>query len=295
VVAAGRALVDAGNAPGGGLGAALVWALRQGADRLDLVIEAASGRDAGALARQAQHVDLAIGVWVLDGSTLTEAAPRPHEAPLVPPPSTAEQILLLEQAGLEVVVEQGEVRGEILGLEVARVVIADDGTASLQVGIGRFDREAFGLLHGDLSPPEALAKVVAQVTALRAADAEPHPINRLARERWLRRHVIAHPDLVGVEALEPVEPATPRGGLREHGVASAIGRRADGTPVVVAASVGVDVDAVPEAADTRAWHAPDAQLVIAVPVGDAHRVTRDLAERLVAPAEVVEVAIEWPR
>lgn len=291
----GRAIIDVGNAPGAGLGAALVWASRQGADRLDLVIEADSERNVAVLARQAKHFDLPIDIWSLDGTSLTAAAPAPHEVALVAPPSTAEQILLLEQAGLEVITEQGVVRGEIRGLEVARVVVDDDGAASLHVGIGRFDREAFALLHGELSPPEALATVVAQVSAVRTADAEPHPINRLARERWLRQHLIAQPDLVGLVDLTPVEPATARSGLRENGVASALGHRADGTTVMVAASVGVDPDAVPDAADTRAWHAADADLVIAVPVGDAHRVTRDLAQRLVAPADVVEIAIEWPR
>ncbi|MDZ7679016.1 MAG: hypothetical protein U5K29_10735 [Acidimicrobiales bacterium] len=291
-----HAVIDLGNAPGSGLGAGLVWAVRHGAVSCDLIVDpdAATRRDPGVLARQAQLFAPAPRIWVLAGDQLTEAEPAPHEPPVVPPPDTAEQVLLLRQAGLEVVVEQGEVIGEIRGLEVARVVVHDGG-AHLEVGVGRFDREAFGLLHGDLSPPEALARVVDQIRSLRAPGAEPHPVNRLVRERWLRHQIIDAPETVGATRLDAVERPRARGGLRDTAIASALGRRADGEALVVAASVGVDLDAVPDAADTRAWHAPDAHLMLVVPTGDVHPVTRQLVDRLARPAEIVEVDPEWSR
>ena len=52
---------------------------------------------------------------------------------------------------------------------------------------------------------------------------------------------------------------------------------ADGRSVVVAASIGVDLDLVPAAADARLAHAPDARLVLALPQRDALAVTRRLA------------------
>ena len=75
-------------------------------------------------------------------------------------------------ADVDVVVEHGELFGEVLGLEVARVVVDEDGTR-FEVGVGRHDREAFAMLHGDLPTPEALARVVATVRQHRRPDAAP--------------------------------------------------------------------------------------------------------------------------
>jgi hypothetical protein len=295
VVVDSRAIVDPGQAPGNGLGAALAWSRNNGADDLDLFVESDSGRDVGALARQAGRFARPPRVWQIDGTTVTEADPTTLDPPLVPPPSTAEQVLLLEQAGVEVVIEGGVVLGEVLGLEIAQVAVAEDGTAMLEVGVGRFDREAFALIHGELSPPAALARALAEVRSFRAPGVAPHPINRLARERWLRCQVMTDPALVGASELHPVEATRPREGLRDVAIAVALGTRIDGAPLVVVTSVGVDVDLVPDAADARAWHAPDADLVLVVPTGDAHPVTRLLASQLASPADLMEVAPEWSR
>ena len=61
--------------------------------------------------------------------------------------------------------------GEILGLEIARVVVDDTG-ARIEVGVGRHDREAFAMLHGDLPPEAALAGVIATVRRHRTGAAE---------------------------------------------------------------------------------------------------------------------------
>ena len=290
----GRGVVDLGNAPGRGLGAALVWATRVGVDQLDLIVDPeVADRDAGVLARQASWFDPAPRIWRLSGVALEPVEAVPHVDPLVPPPSTAEHALLLRQAGLEVVIEQGEVIGERRGLEVARVVIDPDGSPRLEIGIGRFDREAFALLHGDVPAPEALARVIARIDELRRPGAEPHPMNRLVRERWLRHQIITTPGLLDAASLEPVEGPTARHGLRDPAIAAAVGQRSDGRTLVVAASVGMSVDAVSDAADTRARHVPDADLVVVVPTGDLHPVTTELCSRLVRPAEAVELTPEW--
>jgi hypothetical protein len=53
-------------------------------------------------------------------------------------------------------------------------------------------------------------------------------------------------------------------------------------------SAGIDLDLVPFAADARdALGGPDTRLLLAVPEGDDHPVTRELAARLAVPAEVV--------
>jgi hypothetical protein len=278
------------------IGAAMAWAVRHDADRLHMFVESGSvaAVDAGAVARRGSVFRHPVAVFLIDGSEVSFAEPAAPEPVRVPAPTTEEQRLLLEQAGVEVVVEDGEVVGEVLGLEVARVVVDADGTARLEVGVGRFDREAFALLHGDLSPPEALARAVREVSAVRRPDAEPHPINRVARERWLRHHLIENPGIVGAEVLRPADPVRPRAGLRDAAIAVAVGERVDGTPLVVASSVGVDLEAVPDAADARLRHAPDAELVLVVPPRDDHPITRDLAALLAEPAEVVTVPGPWP-
>ena len=110
----------------------------------------------------------------------------------------------------------------------------------------------------------------------------------LAAERRLRSVVVRRPELVGCGGLAPVAPPLSRGDLRVPQPASAVG---DG--VVVACSVGIDLDLVPTAADTRMAHAPDAALVLVVPEGDDHAVTLALAAALREPAEVRTVPAAW--
>jgi hypothetical protein len=68
---------------------------------------------------------------------------------------------------------------------------------------------------------------------------------------------------------------------------------ADGRPLVVVTSVGVDLDLVPTAADVRLATAADARVVLVVPERDDVPATRALAGRLREPAEVVSVPGNW--
>jgi hypothetical protein len=275
--------------PARALGPALAWAGQHGITDLHLLAEEA----AGVLARRAALFDPAPTVWQVDGRDRTTAAPEPPpDADAVPAPATEEFALLLADVGVDVVVEHGVVSGEVLGLEVARVVVADDGSASLEVGVGRHDREAFAMVHGDLPAREALATVVDAVRAQRTAD-RSHPLSRLAQERWLRAELLADPARVGCARLEPVAPVLPRRSVKDVAAAGAVGEDADGRPVVVACSVGIDLDLVPSAADLRAQRSPGARLLLAVPERDDHPVTRRLAGALVDPAEVLVLPADW--
>jgi len=275
----------------GGLsfGAALAWATREPVDGITLLVD---GAPAGSLARRAQLFDLPVEVLRVDGRALTPAAPSPVSVGDEVPPSALELIDLLVEAGAEVVVEHGTVRGEVRGLEIARVVVADDG-ARLEVGVGRHDREAFAMVHGNRPTHEALASVIATVAAERVPGRPTHPLNRLAGERWMRRWVIEHPEVVGAVGLEAVASTTDRESLQDRASAVAVGRSLDGGPLVVACSVGADLDLVPAAADARAVHAPEAELVLALPSRDAHAVTRRLAAALHRPARLVDVEEPW--
>ncbi len=198
----------------------------------------------------------------------------------------------MRRAGIDVVVEHGVITGEVAGLEVARVVVDEQG-ARVEVGVGRHDREAFTMLHGEIPTPEALASVIETVRGFRRVGTTPHPLNRLGAERWLRCRVIADPSLVGATELVAVEGTLPRDGVKDVMAAAAVGTGVDGAPVVAVASVGIDLDLVPTAADVRSRVAPGARLVLVLPERDAHAVTRALAAALADPAEVVTQPGDW--
>ena len=280
--------------PDGGrrLGAALAWARQQGVTELHLLAD--DPEVAGLLARRAGWFTRPPETWVVDGRELSPATAAPVPAPTVPPPSAELFRPLLVGADLEVVVEQSLLLGEVLGLEVARVVPwGDEGDARLEVGVGRFDREAFAMINADLRDTDALAKATATVRSIRRPDAPRHQLNQLVPERWLRAALVADPSPLGLGRLEAVEPALPRVNLKDRGAASAVGEDPSGRTVVVTFSSGVDLDLVPSAADDRAMHAPDAHLVLAVPARDAHPITEALAAALASPAEVVAVDGGW--
>jgi hypothetical protein len=296
LVAGDAAWVLLDRRPTTSFGPALVWAARQGATVVDLLLD----EDPGVLARRAACFAPAPGVWAIDGTELRAAAPAAvaTRRPALAAPALAE---LLVDADLEVVIEDGIVRGEINGLEVARIVHHETSTGVpideplLEVGVGHADRELTAMLHGSLSPVDQVARVVEIVRSHRRPGAERHPLNQLAPERWLRAQVVAHPEQIGLARLRPIEAAVPRPNLRDRGVAVGLGETSSGEPVVVAFSVGVDLDLVPAAADARLAAAPDARLLLVVPERDAHPVTVDLAARLVHPAEIVTVEDDWRR
>ncbi|MEX2293393.1 MAG: hypothetical protein WD691_06350 [Acidimicrobiales bacterium] len=275
-------------------GPALVWATRQGASDVHLLVDGS----ADVLARRASCFSQPPTIWQIDETSLHAAAPADPAVP-APAPSAPALAELLVDADLEVVVEDGIVRGEVLGLEVARIVHGTTSTGipiddpTLEVGVGHADRELTAMLHGKLSPVDQLARVSEIVREHRRPGAERHPLNQLAPERWLRVCLQRTPERLGLADLHSIAPTVARPNLRDTAIAMARGATSDGDSVVVACSVGVDLDLVPAAADARLSAAPDARLVLVVPERDAHPVTRQLAASLVVPAEVVVVDDDW--
>jgi hypothetical protein len=274
--------------PERGLGAALAWARQQHVD--DLHVLADTG--APVLARRAAPIAAPPTIWAVEGRAVRAVEPAGFDEPVVPPAEADRAADVLRQAGVDVVVEHGSIVGEVDGLEVARVVVDERG-ARVEVGVGRHDREAFALLHGEVPTPEALRSVVETVRGFRRAGAPAHPLNRLAAERWLRRRVIADPSIVGASDLVAVEGTLARDGVKDVMAAAAVGTDPGGAPVVCVASVGIDLDLVPTAADVRSRFAPEARLVLVLPERDALAVTRDLAAALARPAEVVARPGDW--
>jgi hypothetical protein len=292
------AWVLADETPERTLGPALVWADREGFDELHVIVDGPADA-AATVARQAGlFAPPTPQVWALASTTVVPAvvAPPPRQPDAPGPP---ELVDLLIDAGLEIVAEGGLVRGEINGLEVARIVHGSSTAGvpiaepQLEVGVGKADRELTAMVHGGLAPVDQLSRVVAIVREYRRPGAPRHPLNQLVPERWLRAVLCRNPGIVGLASLRPAAGVRPRPNLTERDIAMAAGTAADGAPVVAACSVGVALDLVPSAADAREAIDPSARLLLVVPERDDHPGTRRLAARLRSPADVVPVAGDW--
>jgi hypothetical protein len=284
----GEVWVLAAERPIRALGPAMAWARQRGGRTLSIVADESTG----VLARRATLFRDPPHVWRVEGTRLEAARPEPAAAQEGLPPEVMGFVDVMLDAGAEPVVEHGVLTGEVRGLEVCRVVVGSDGTGalSLEVGIGRHDREAFALLHGEVPPAQALARVVAVVAEHRRPHGPAHPLQRMSPERLLRWRLIEDPTLIGCADLHAAPPPVPRTSVDEAVPSVAAGVDGDGRAVVVVSSVGIDLDLVPFAADARAALDPEARLVLALAPRDDHPVTEALASRLVAPALVRTVA-----
>ena len=263
--------------PSRGLGGALAWAVRQGVTRLHVVVDEGEG----SLARRATGFSLPVSVWRADGRSLVPAATVPLPPVARVPAHHREFESVIVAAGAEPTVEHGVLAGEVLGLEVCRVV--DDpytGATRLEVGVGAHDREAFLMLHGDRPTAEALADVVTSVRSHRADAASGHPLARLARERLLRAVVVTDPSLVGAVRVEAVPPPEPRTNLKDPVPCVAVAHCADGSTTVLVLTTGIDLDAVPTCVDARSATGID-RCEVVLPPRDAIELQHRLAALVV--------------
>jgi hypothetical protein len=279
--------------PSFGLGSALAWANQQGAPALHVIAGGAAEAKATTFARRASFFVQPATIWRAVGKQLVAVAAEPISAHELPHPSALALADQLRDAGLDLVVEHGVVTGEVHGLEVARVIVDDHGVARIEAGVGPNDREAFTMMHGELPTPKALKTVADAVRTERRPGRPSHPLNRIAAERWFRSQLLADPERLRGWSLLPVAGPEPRASLNDRLPAFAVGSDDGGRPVVVAFSVGIDLDLVPSAADARHALEPAARLVLAVPARDAHVVTVRLAAALREPAEVLPIEGDW--
>ncbi len=279
--------------PADRLGAALVWATRAGAGSLHVIAEAGTG----ALARRAEAFSIPVIVWRSEGRRLIPAVAEPLPVPPTLPPVHETMRGLIVAGGATPLVEHGVLFGEVRGLEVCRVVDDPfDGTVRLEVGVGTHDREAFQMMHGDVPTVESLARIVAAVALQRRVDASPHPLNRLAAERFVRWRIEQAPELVGAVEIRAASPPLPRLNLKDPTPCVAMGTDRYGGAVVVVCSTGVELDLVPFAADARsAAEAAEpsvgdgVRLVLATPSRDRLPATEEIAALLRRPVEFAAI------
>ena len=295
---------ETGPRAGGG---ALTWATAKHVDHLHLLVEANEGHLARVVSRFSRDVD----VWTIDGTELiaAEAAPPPGRDDVVGPAvdafgAPAAELDQLRAAGLELVAEDGVLHVEVLGLEVGRFthhptlsedsgseLAHEDGTLRLESGVGRFDREMSALMYAQMAPVEAVLSAAEFVSTHRRAGAPPHPLRDLGRERWLRRTLLDDPSPLGLDSLQPIWTTLPRPNVRDPWPALALGSGPSG-PAVVVCTVGIDLDAIPLAADTAAVVDAGAELVV-VGVEPLPPSLRGLVDDVRAPSRSVVVAAPW--
>ncbi len=272
--------------PRRGLGPALLWMNKHHLESVNVIVES----DASEIARRAQLFALDIRVWSATGNDLVAATPAPIEPRVDVPCHHLKYLSIIEQAGATVVCEHGVLGGEVLGLEVCRVI--DDPQselgARLEIGVGVHDRELFQMVNGISSTVESLTKVVLSVSRFRQADSKAHPLNRLAAERYFREVLIADPQLVGAHHLARAEPPFARANLKESVPCVALDDSENSALVVVCSAI-VDPDLVPFAADARLALVPGADLVLAVAPSNVFPSMKLLANSLHHPARFVEV------
>lgn len=272
--------------PRGWLGGAVVWAHRQNLRTLHVLLDQVAPTDVAKAACLSNPPKL----WQIVGRNVVAAVAAVAGTDAATPVSEEQLRLfsaLITDAGAEVVVDHGTVRAEVLGLEVGRVTTDDTGTMSLEVGVGRHDRLANAMLGHDRDIAASLKNAVESVVSRRRHDAGTHPANQLARERWLRCITRSHPELAGVNEplhfVDSVRPAT----LKQLDPALL-----HGDAVVVACSVGLDLDAAIDAATIRARIDPTARLVLLLPehdVFDAQRIVVGAIDN----AYIVPVPNNW--
>ena len=267
------------------LGPGLLVSASRGVRSLDVLVDG-SPSAAGIVARRAAYLS-GVQVWQVHGRLVEPASPAAvlpdHDAP------RHETVALLEAHGLEAVFEHGVLRGEILGLEVARTV-----GDRLEVGVGRYDRSARIEMRPGEDVDSALEEAAAAVRGLRRPDAPPHPANTLARSRWLRSLVCSNPEMIGLASVSSVAPPLPWFDLTEVASSPAVGTTKSGERVVAVFSVGVDPDLVPTAADCYAHYStPGDALWLVLPEGDDLPVVRTASDALCVESDIRLVPRRW--
>ena len=248
-----------------GLGSVLIWGRNQ---TLPILVVAPSDR-AGALCRQAEAFEQ-LSVAVLDGTTLAEV--KPVELPAVPELNTAvlDRTELFESVGAVAVDDFGRLIAEVQGLEIARVE-GEDG--DLEIGVGTADRVLHGYVHSHQDAVVSLQSAADTVRAIRQLGPAGHPLNRRARQRWLRWAAFNDPSLVDARTLTIVPPLDER--VLQLGPEPCAGLDPDSDTLFVF-SAGIDPEVVPSATDYRRRHAPG-RIVIVTSAADAFPATLEIS------------------
>jgi len=244
------------------------------------------------LTHQAMGLHTDCTFWVVEKDQLI---PHPEgktgERPEKPVVNETAMSLLIEN-GCDVIREHDVIKGEIKGLEVARIIKDFDNLSNMQIGVGHYDQEAHKLVDWGESPNEKLARVVSEVRQYRNKEAQPHPLNRVARSKWLISEMIASPKIVGLEEIRHLPTPESTKAITETAPAAALGKIGDKV-ILIVASVGVDLKAVPIASGLSVATEPD-EIWMVLPEKDKHPALLRQAEHLKTPVHFKTAEEPWP-
>ena len=267
------------------IGPTLLWMQKHQLNEVDLIIEG----DAGIPARRAQALTANLRVWQFENQTISPAQPAPH-LPHTPVSSEHEQFAdLIEACGADPIREHGILTGEVLGLEVCRVVDTPNGPR-LEVGVGAIDRETFQLVHSHRTIEDSLKEVAALVRAHRSPGAPHHPLGALAGERRMRHQALLNPALINAATLQPAEPPVPRTSIRDSTPCVATGTTNEGTPLVAVFTDTVDVDIIGFGVDAIERENPAAELAITTYTSNLTPSLQNMAEAVSRPIFFTELS-----
>ena len=135
------------------------------------------------------------------------------------------------------------------------------------------------MLHGDALALDSLVRVVEFVQTYRHPAADPHPLNRLSAERWMRATVLSSADspLANRVAMPGVLPRQHvRCGSRFHFSPT------NGEHVLVAGTTGTEFGATVDAADHAEWSAHGetvTEILVAIDGRNRLPVLNEMAQR----------------
>lgn len=207
-------------------------------------------QNAGVLARRGALFDVDITVWQVVERTISRAIAEPHLVSSSVGDAHLAFVDLIESSGANALVEHGVVVGEVRGLEMCRVVDdATTGEVRLEVGMGRHDREAFTMIHGEIPKPQAMRQVIDAVLPHRLEGADSHPFNQFGVERLARWKAIQDPASIGFLTLASADPPVKRTNVKDSVPCVAIGLTGAKRLSTAVFVHGVDLDCIPFAVD----------------------------------------------
>ncbi len=237
---------------------------------------------------QPSLADLDVEVQEVDGAQSVSAVAADMLIPPVLDVKAWTAASSMADAGARVIDDHGRLVAEVMGLEVAR--LTPDG---IRVGVGEADRELQVYLNSHLEDGEALARAVQTVSDLRPVPS--HPLNRLARPRWLRSVLMDDPSLVELTELQPLAPLTAADGVFDREPSAAYCPPAAGAAgTTVVCSVGVDLNLVPEAFEYRQRTDPDSRLMLVLPERDRHLAVEPLRVLFSDPSDLTVRSVQAP-
>lgn len=230
--------------------------------------------------------------WIIEDETMVYHPDEDYVAQPVKHILDAPIISILEANNCDIVHEHEIVKAEIKGLEVARITEDRDGELKLQIGVGHYDQEAHKLVDLHEDPNEKLARVVADVLRYRNKEAKPHPLNRVARPAWLVSEIIAFPEKLNLQDVHRLMTPGKATTVKETTPAAALAK-SDGKIVLLVASVGIDLKAIPLAAALSATEDAD-EIWMILPEKDFHPALKRQSSQLTIPVYFKTVQEPWP-